>query len=165
MGWSWLKYSNGLPRLINNLCDNVLLSAFSDDARQIDAERVHAVINELTSSDHDPVPTATRGPEDVDQAVEEITQRYVRSLEVQVSEGEFDGPRRAEEGVGETGSLVGEDQRVPKRRAPPQVLPGESEGQFPKVEAHRTLPRMEHGEALLAETEGEVQRVPPELEW
>jgi type II secretory pathway predicted ATPase ExeA/chromosome segregation ATPase len=80
------KYTAGIPRLINNLCDNVLLSAFSDESMTIDAGRMSAVIDEMAAMD-----AAGRKqvldcePEDVDAAMNEITNQYARSLEAQVN--------------------------------------------------------------------------------
>jgi general secretion pathway protein A len=41
------RYSGGLPRLINIVCDRALLSAYADDAREVSAATVSAAIREL----------------------------------------------------------------------------------------------------------------------
>lgn len=41
------RYSGGLPRLINVLCDRALLVAYSEDARQVDRGEVRTAIAEL----------------------------------------------------------------------------------------------------------------------
>jgi len=41
------QYSNGIPRLINLLCDFLLLSLFSDEKREVDAEMVQDIVGEL----------------------------------------------------------------------------------------------------------------------
>lgn len=42
-----LRYSNGLPRLINILCDRVLLVAYADETREISERMVSKAIREL----------------------------------------------------------------------------------------------------------------------
>ncbi|HNQ23081.1 MAG TPA: AAA family ATPase [Phycisphaerae bacterium] len=41
------EYTQGLPRLINTLCDNAMLSAYSADRHQIDAEFLESVIAQM----------------------------------------------------------------------------------------------------------------------
>jgi general secretion pathway protein A len=41
------RYSGGLPRLINIVCDRALLSAYADDAREVSVGTVSAAIREL----------------------------------------------------------------------------------------------------------------------
>lgn len=41
------KHSRGLPRIINTVCDNALLSAYSADRRTIDAQFVESVIAQM----------------------------------------------------------------------------------------------------------------------
>jgi len=86
------EYANGIPRLINNLCDNLLLSAYSDDTKTIDRKRVNLVIDEMMASS-DVHGTGVSGgcPDDVDQAISEITNQYVQSLEAQIGELEVAG--------------------------------------------------------------------------
>ncbi len=40
-------YSNGIPRLINLLCDFILLSLFADEKREVDEEMVQDIVGEL----------------------------------------------------------------------------------------------------------------------
>lgn len=42
------EYSQGLPRLINTLCDNALLSAYSADRKVIDGRFLQGVVDQLT---------------------------------------------------------------------------------------------------------------------
>jgi len=44
------RYSKGFPRLINILCDNVLLAAYSDNLNQISASMVRKVVVDLEST-------------------------------------------------------------------------------------------------------------------
>ncbi|MGC9324465.1 MAG: AAA family ATPase [Desulfomonilia bacterium] len=41
------RYSKGFPRLINIVCDNLLISAFTDEIRQINATMVKRVVSDL----------------------------------------------------------------------------------------------------------------------
>jgi len=41
------RYSSGIPRLINAICDNALMMAFAEGAPAVTAEMVHAVAREL----------------------------------------------------------------------------------------------------------------------
>lgn len=81
------QFSNGVPRLINNLCDNLLISAYSAGVRIINSERANDVIDEMMSAAE-----ASSGPgiddesADVDHAFSDITSQYVDSLEHQISE-------------------------------------------------------------------------------
>ena len=45
---SLFELSGGLPRRVNRLCDLALLVGFADETRQISAEQIHAVAEELT---------------------------------------------------------------------------------------------------------------------
>lgn len=81
------QYADGIPRLINNLCDNLLLSAYSDTMLTIDRKRVNAVIDEIMSKPEASGEGQLSGaPDDVDQAISEITNQYVHSLESQIGE-------------------------------------------------------------------------------
>ncbi len=42
------KFSGGIPRLINLICDFLMLSAFVEETRDIDMDMVHDAINELS---------------------------------------------------------------------------------------------------------------------
>jgi len=44
------EYSQGLPRLINTLCDNALLSAYSADRKSIDGRFLQGVVDQLMMS-------------------------------------------------------------------------------------------------------------------
>ncbi|MEN6373620.1 MAG: AAA family ATPase [Smithella sp.] len=44
------KYSNGIPRVINIVCDNALLTAFAQGTHQIDKKMIREVIGELENS-------------------------------------------------------------------------------------------------------------------
>jgi general secretion pathway protein A len=45
------EFSNGLPRLINAVCDNAMLSAYSSDRRRIEAEFVDSVVKQMMPGD------------------------------------------------------------------------------------------------------------------
>ncbi len=47
------RYSGGVPRLINTLCDTALLCAFADEKPQVTIEDVMAAINELDWEEHE----------------------------------------------------------------------------------------------------------------
>ena len=47
------RYSGGVPRLINTLCDTALLCAFADDKAQVTVEDVMSAINELDWDEHE----------------------------------------------------------------------------------------------------------------
>jgi general secretion pathway protein A len=46
------KYSDGVPRLINIICDNSLLSAYANDQRRVTAEIVHEALKDNTIFEH-----------------------------------------------------------------------------------------------------------------
>ncbi len=79
------QYSNGVPRLINNLCDNVLLSAYSEAVYAVDGARVSAVIDEMMTMP-DGEPGGSSRHDEVEAAISEITSQYVQSLESQIQE-------------------------------------------------------------------------------
>ena len=82
------QFSDGTPRLINNLCDNLLLSAFSDNTKVINADRTNMVIDEMMASAEavGEATLATGQPDDIDKAITQITDQYVQSLENQINE-------------------------------------------------------------------------------
>jgi putative secretion ATPase (PEP-CTERM system associated) len=47
------RYSGGIPRLINTLCDTALLCAFADDEHSVNIEDVKAAIAELNWKEHE----------------------------------------------------------------------------------------------------------------
>jgi general secretion pathway protein A len=47
------RYSGGLPRLINIVCDRALLCAYAEDAREVSAATVSTAIRELRRQSHD----------------------------------------------------------------------------------------------------------------
>lgn len=58
------RFSGGIPRLINLICDFLLLSAFVEETREIDIELVKDAVNEL-SFEEVPVPATSSGSERV----------------------------------------------------------------------------------------------------
>ncbi|MCE5275883.1 MAG: SPOR domain-containing protein, partial [Deltaproteobacteria bacterium] len=59
------RYTRGFPRLVNIVCDNVLLAAYTDDAKQVSANLVKKVVSDLEKtygkgSVHVPVPRVQR---------------------------------------------------------------------------------------------------------
>ncbi|MBU0716741.1 MAG: AAA family ATPase, partial [Planctomycetes bacterium] len=53
------RHSQGLPRLINTICDNTMLCGYSSDRRRFDREFVETVISQMTSSEGYELRTAT----------------------------------------------------------------------------------------------------------
>jgi type II secretory pathway predicted ATPase ExeA/pSer/pThr/pTyr-binding forkhead associated (FHA) protein len=47
------RYSGGIPRLINTLCDSALLCAFADQKTSVDAEDVMSAVSELGWEEHE----------------------------------------------------------------------------------------------------------------
>lgn len=47
------RYSGGVPRLINTLCDTALLCAFADDNETVDADDVMSAVAELNWKEHE----------------------------------------------------------------------------------------------------------------
>ncbi len=47
------RYSGGVPRLINTLCDTALLCAFADEKQQVGADDVMAAVAELNWKEHE----------------------------------------------------------------------------------------------------------------
>jgi hypothetical protein len=45
-------HSRGLPRLVNTLCDNALLSAYSSDRKTVDADLIASVIEQMLALPH-----------------------------------------------------------------------------------------------------------------
>lgn len=46
------KYSDGVPRLVNIICDNSLLTAYANDQRHVTAEIVHDALKDNTIFEH-----------------------------------------------------------------------------------------------------------------
>jgi putative secretion ATPase (PEP-CTERM system associated) len=71
------KFSGGIPRLINLICDFLMLSAFVEETRDIDMDMVHDAINELSFEEELPESAeeraATASAERVPQARRIIT--------------------------------------------------------------------------------------------
>jgi putative secretion ATPase (PEP-CTERM system associated) len=89
------RYTGGVPRLINTLCDTALLCAFSDEKESVDAKDLGAAVEELSWREHEqstgrfkelmqPVPVADTS---------HITRIEVRSKGKPLSEHVF-GPGR-----------------------------------------------------------------------
>jgi general secretion pathway protein A len=61
-------YSDGIPRTINIICDNALLTGYSKDTKRIDSSIVQEVINDLSNlrlNNLEPQKEQTRGPIEV----------------------------------------------------------------------------------------------------
>jgi putative secretion ATPase (PEP-CTERM system associated) len=56
------RYSGGVPRLINTLCDTALLCAFSEEKDQVTREDVMSAVNELDWEEHKTEAVAESGP-------------------------------------------------------------------------------------------------------
>lgn len=71
------RYTRGFPRLVNIVCDNVLLAAYTDDAKQVGANLVKKVVSDLEKTYrkgavHVPVPRVQRR-----RAARRVVIRYV----------------------------------------------------------------------------------------
>jgi putative secretion ATPase (PEP-CTERM system associated) len=49
------RYTGGVPRLINTLCDSALLCAFADDKKTVDLDSVMAAVAELDWQEHESI--------------------------------------------------------------------------------------------------------------
>ncbi|NNC77959.1 MAG: AAA family ATPase [Woeseiaceae bacterium] len=47
------RYTGGVPRLVNTLCDTSLLCAFADGKKRVDAEDIRAAVGELAWEEHE----------------------------------------------------------------------------------------------------------------
>ena len=47
------RYTGGVPRLINTLCDSALLCAFADEKRKVSLEDIMSAVNELDWKEHE----------------------------------------------------------------------------------------------------------------
>lgn len=47
------RYSGGVPRLVNTLCDTALLCAFADSRERVSAEEIQAAVDELGWTEHE----------------------------------------------------------------------------------------------------------------
>ncbi len=56
------RYTGGVPRLINTLCDTALLCAFADDKQNVDTEDVMSAVKELNWQKHGASVVALRKP-------------------------------------------------------------------------------------------------------
>lgn len=56
------RYTGGVPRLINTLCDTALLCAFAEDKQTVDAEDVLSAVEELNWENHGATVVAFRKP-------------------------------------------------------------------------------------------------------
>ena len=77
------QLSGGIPRIINNICDNSLLTGFSEESRVINSQIVRQVADDLdlTPVDYSLYPTAAEiamglniGEQDVEEAFERFSQ-------------------------------------------------------------------------------------------
>src|SRR5262249_14439264 len=52
------RFSGGIPRIVNNICDNALLTGFSEDSRKITSAIIDGVVEDLdlTSVSHSSKP-------------------------------------------------------------------------------------------------------------
>jgi general secretion pathway protein A len=74
-------FSGGVPRLINLICDNAMLSGYAADSPQVDRRRVETVAREL-GLDTGPVTVASRNPrmESKGQPQVKLSRRFGRAL-------------------------------------------------------------------------------------
>jgi general secretion pathway protein A len=59
---SLAKWSKGIPRVINSICDNALLEAFADTASVVSVEHIHYAVRDLHLADQKSLPTPHLSP-------------------------------------------------------------------------------------------------------
>lgn len=74
------RYSGGVPRLINTLCDTALLCAFTDDKPQVTIEDIMAAVNELDWEEHKV--EAAVDPEPVTPVISSADPDHVTEIEI-----------------------------------------------------------------------------------
>ena len=91
------QVSRGLPRIINTVCDNALLSAYSADRRRIDAAFVRSVVSQMTLAEDGaeadvpsaPAPTGRFGSS---RAVKPLPEPAYRTRSIDVVRGAAASP-------------------------------------------------------------------------
>jgi putative secretion ATPase (PEP-CTERM system associated) len=78
------RYSGGVPRLINTLCDTALLCGFADEKESIDVDEVMAAVTELDWREHE----STTG---IHEKLEQVAARLVDESRVTQIEVRTDG--------------------------------------------------------------------------
>ncbi len=90
------RYTGGVPRLVNTLCDTALLVAYAENKTVIGAAEIKAAVDELSWTEHElskgTLPQKASGAADT-QAAEHVTRIEVRSDGEKVAEHYF-GPGR-----------------------------------------------------------------------
>ncbi len=90
------RYTGGVPRLVNTLCDTALLVAFAENKTVIGAAEIKAAVDELSWKEHElskgTLPQKASGTVDTQEA-EHVTRIEVRSDGEKVAEHYF-GPGR-----------------------------------------------------------------------
>ena len=79
------RYSGGVPRLINTICDSALLVGFADEKEQITAEDIEATAEELGWQAHEDTTGTHKTPADLAQ--KPYDKNYVARIEV-MTDGE-----------------------------------------------------------------------------
>ena len=80
------RYSGGVPRLINTICDSALLVGFADEKEQITAEDIEATAEELGWQVHEDTTGTHKTPADLAQ--KSYDKNYVARIEV-MTDGEL----------------------------------------------------------------------------
>ncbi|MCH8146732.1 MAG: AAA family ATPase [Planctomycetes bacterium] len=70
------KHSNGLPRLINTICDNAMLSAYSADCRRLDEEFIEASVTQMMGLGCDERPVRSDDTNTMQQTVQPPTAHH-----------------------------------------------------------------------------------------
>jgi general secretion pathway protein A len=56
---SLAKWSKGIPRVINSICDNALLEAFAETSRSVSVDHIHYAVRDLRLTDEKLIPIST----------------------------------------------------------------------------------------------------------
>lgn len=94
------RYSGGVPRLINTLCDTALLCAFADEKPRVEDIDVMSAINELNWEEHSSFTGINRKLEQID--ARELAGNFVTRIEVS-----SDGERVGEHDFGPGRVIIG----------------------------------------------------------
>ena len=80
------RYSGGVPRLINTLCDTALLCAFADKKKMVDATDISAAVEELNWKEHENNTGVFEQLRQVDPGRETESDSHVTRIEIRMDE-------------------------------------------------------------------------------
>jgi type II secretory pathway predicted ATPase ExeA len=90
------RYTGGVPRLINTLCDTALLCAFSEEITEIDSEQIQSAVDELGWDEHETTTGRYRivkAAQEQGQEVENLSRFDVSENGLQISSFDFPAGR------------------------------------------------------------------------